>query len=274
MAVITVSRELAALGDETAHELAKQLNYRFIDKQALEDRIKSYGVVIGHKLEKYDERKPSFWASLSQDRDDYVHFLKAAIYAEAGQGNCVFIGRGAGVVLEAVPAVVTVFLVAPQGIRVERVKSYFQCDEKKARQIIEQSDRDRGGFHQYFFDTEWKDPGNYHLSLNTGYLRPVACADIVKLFMGHNITAEVETQGLQRIKELTLAQQVKHHIIYEKEIPINFLEASVSNGVITLYGVTSSQSLIETALSAARDRAAPVQVQSEIQIIQEYNMMH
>jgi cytidylate kinase len=273
MAIITVSRELAALGDETAHELAKQLNYRFIDKQGLENRIKACGVQ-GGKLEKYDERKPSFWASLSQDRDDYVHFLKTAIYTEAGQGDCVFIGRGAGIVLENVPSVVTIFLVAPQNIRIERVKSYFQCDEKRARQIIEQSDRDRGGFHQYFFDTEWKDPGNYHLSLNTGYLHPVACADIVKIFLGHNITGEIEAQGLLRIKELTLAQQVKHHIIYEKEIPISFLEASVSNNRIILYGVASSQSLIETALAAAREVAAPAQVQSEIQVIQEYNMMH
>jgi cytidylate kinase len=273
MAIITVSRELAALGDESAHELAKQLNYRFIDKQVLEDRIKSYGV-IGHNLEKYDERKPSFWASLSQDRDDYLHFLKAAIYTEAGQGNGVFIGRGASIVLRDVPGVITLFLVAPQEIRVERVKSYFQCDEKRARQIIDQSDHDRVGFHRYFFDAEWKDPGNYQLSLNTGYLHPAACADIVKTFMDHNITGEVEAQGQQRIKELTLAQQVKHHVIYEKEIPIHFLEAAVSNGIITLYGVASSQSLIETALAAAKEVAGATQVQTEIQIVQEYNMMH
>jgi cytidylate kinase len=273
MAIITVSRELAALGDETAHELAKQLDYRFIDKQVLEDRIKSYGV-IGHKLEKYDERKPSFWASLSQDRDDYLHFLKTAIYTEAGQGGSVFIGRGASVVLRDVPGVVTVFLVAPQDIRIERVKSYFQCDEKRARQIIEQSDHDRSGFHQYFFDMEWKEPGNYHLSLNTGHLHPATCADIVKIFMDHNINEEVEAQGLQRIKELTLAQQVKHHVIYEKEIPIHFLEASVSHNIITLYGVASSQSLIETASAAAKEVAGPTQVQTEIQIVQEYTMMH
>jgi cytidylate kinase len=273
MAIITVSRELAALGDETAQELAKQLNYRFIDKQALESRMKSCGV-MGRKLEKYDERKPSFWASLSQDRDDYVHLLKTAVYTEAAEGAAVFIGRGAGVVLQDVPGVVTLFLVAPRHIRTERVKSYFQCDEKRARQIIEQSDHDRDGFHQYFFDAEWKDPGNYHLSLNTGHLHPAACADIVKIFMGHNITADIEARGLRRIKELTLAQQVKHRIIYEKEIPIHFLEAAVSNNVITLYGVANSQSLIETTLAAAREAAGSVQVQSEIQIVQEYTMLH
>jgi len=67
MAIITISRELAALGDETAQELAKVLDYRFVGKHILEERIKSYGI-NDEKLKKYDERKPSFFASLSRDR--------------------------------------------------------------------------------------------------------------------------------------------------------------------------------------------------------------
>ncbi|GHU87790.1 phospholipid-binding protein [Spirochaetia bacterium] len=273
MAIITISRELAALGDETAHELARLLNYRFVDKQVLEDRIKSYGV-MGRKFEKYDERKPSFWASLSQDRDDYLHYLKTAIYTEAAEGGCVFIGRGAGVVFRNVPGVISIFLVAPYDIRAERVKSYFHCDDKRARQIIEQSDHDRKGFHHYFFDVEWQDPGNYHLSINTGYLPPAASADIAKNYLEHTVTADTDAQNMARIKELTLAQQIKHHIIYEKEIPIHFLEASVSNNMATLYGVANSQSLIEAALTAAREVAGSVTVQTEVQIVQEYAIMH
>jgi cytidylate kinase len=272
MAIITISRELAALGDETAQELAKLLNYRFIDKQVLEERIKSYGVV-GRKFNKYDERKPSFWASLSEDRDDYLHYLKAAIFTEAGEGSCVFIGRGAGAVFKNVPGVLSIFLVAPYEIRAERVKSYFHCEDKRARQIIDQSDHDRTGFHRYFFDMDWKDPGNYHLSLNTGSLHPAVCAEIIKSLKESVFNPETEAQNTVRLTELTLGQQIKHHIIYEREIPIHFLEASVSNNKVTLYGVANSQSLVEAALSAARDVAAPVAVQTEIQIVQEYSMM-
>jgi cytidylate kinase len=272
MAIITISRELAALGDETAHELAKLLGYRLVDKQVLETRIKSYGV-LGQKFEKYDERKPSFWASLSQDRDDYLHYLKTAIFAEAEQGSCVFIGRGASVIFRDVPGLISVFLVAPLDIRVERVKSYFHCDEKRARQIIDQSDHDRIGFHRYFFDTDWKDPGNYHLSLNTGYFHPAVCAELIKRLKEHIFTPDMEAQNTARIKELTLGQQVKHHIIYEREIPIHFLETSVEGNVITLYGVANSQALVEAALNAAREVAGAASVQSEIQVVQEYSVM-
>ena len=272
MAIITVSRELAALGDETAHELANQLNYRYVDKPALEERIKSYGVA-GNKLQKYDEKKPSFWASLSQDRDDYLHFLRSAVLAEAGQGSTVFIGRGVSVILKNVPGVFSVFLVAPPEIRIERVKSYFHCDDRRAHQIIEQSDHDREGFHRYFFDVKWQDAGNYHLALNTGHLHPAVCAELVKYMRDRVMTDDAEAKNAQRIGELTLGQQIKHRILYEKGVPIHFLEVVVSDNHVTLYGVANSQSLIEAAVSSAGELVQGSSLQSEIQVVHEYSIV-
>ncbi|GHV82150.1 phospholipid-binding protein [Spirochaetia bacterium] len=272
MAIITISRELAALGDETAQELAKLLDYRFVDKRTLEERIKSYGVA-GPRFDKYDERKPSFWASLSQDRDDYLHYLKTAMLSEAGEGNCVFIGRGANAVFRGLPGVISLFLVAPVEIRLERVKSYFHCDEKRARQIIDQSDHDRIGFHHYFFDIDWKESANYHLTLNTGGLHPAICAQIIKDLCDRAITPEAEVQHVQRLKDLSLGQTVVHQILYEKGISIHFLEASVFEGVITLFGVANSQALVEAALGVAKEIVGVGEVRSDIQVVQEYSVI-
>jgi cytidylate kinase len=272
MAIITISRELAALGDETAQELARLLKYRLVNKQSLEDRMKSYGLT-DRKLEKYDERKPSFWASLSQDRDDYLHYLKTALLAEAGDGNCIVIGRGAAAVFKDVPAVVAVFLTAPPDIRAERVKSYFHCGEKRARQILEQSDYDRTGFHHYFFDMEWKAPSNYSLILNTKTLHPAVCAQTIKFLLDSTVGEETEAEGLKRLRELSLGLQVVHHIIYERTLPVHFLEAVISNeGGAALYGVANSQGLAEAALHAAREVPGVQTARSEIQVVQEYNI--
>jgi len=272
MAIVTISRELAALGDETAHELANKLGYRFVDKSILEERIKSYGIT-DKKILKYDEIKPSFWASLSQSRDDYLHYLKSAILAEAAQGNAVLIGRGANVILKNVPGVFSLFLAAPPEIRLERVKSYFHCDEKRASHIIEKSDNDKRGFHRYFFDADWKDPGNYHIVLNTGHIHPAVCAEIIKSLRDRIITDEIEAMNTRKIGELSLGQQIKHHILYEKEIPIHFFEASVSGEEIFLYGVANAQSLIEAAVLSTRELTQGASIHSEIQVVQDYNLM-
>jgi len=272
MAIIAISRELAALGDKTAHELTGLLQYRFVDKKCLEDRMKSLGAVE-RNIVKYDERKPSFWASLSQDRDDYLHYLKTAIYTEAGEGSCVFMGRGCAAMLRGVPGVLTVFLSAPMDIRVERVKGYFHCDERRARQIIDQSDRDREGFHQYFFETKWQDPANYHLALNTGFLHPELCAALIKTALEKSLSGETEAASSLRIKDLILGQQVVHHILFVKSAPIHFLEALVQSGAVTLFGVANSQALIEAAIQGAKEVPGVISVKAELQVVQEYNVV-
>jgi cytidylate kinase len=272
MAIITISRELAALGDETAHELATMLEYLFVDKRSLEERMKSYGIA-GRNLEKYDERKPSFWASLSQDRDDYLHYLKTAMLAEAAEGSCVFIGRGANAVFHSVPGALSVFLVAPLEIRIERVKSYFHCDERRARQIIDQSDHDRMGFHRYFFEMDWLEPSNYHLALSTGLMSPTACAHIIKQMGEHIISPDLEARNTLRLQEMILAQRVIHHIIYEKGIGVHFLEAAVSGTAVDLLGVANSQAQVEAAISAAGEVPSVSSVASEIQVVHDYSIM-
>ena len=272
MAIITISRELAALGEETAEALAKLLNYRLVDKHIIEERIKSYGVSY-QKFQKYDEKKPSFWASLSRDREDYFHFIKSAILAEASQGNAVFLGRGAGAILRSVPGVFSVFLVAPFETRLERVKAHFNCDEKRARNIIEQSDHDREGFHGFFFETKWADSGNYHLTLNTGHLHPDLCAEVIKFMRDRVLTTETEAESSRRIQELILGHEIKHRILHEKKILIHFFEASVSGKQIILFGVANSPSLIEMAINLAAELAPESEIQSEIQIVQEYAVM-
>jgi cytidylate kinase len=272
MAIITISRQLASLGDETANELAKLLGYRFVDKLGLEERIKSYGVE-GFNFEKYDERKPTFFAAFSQDRDDYLHYLKTAMLTEARDGNCIFIGRGAFAFFRDVPGVFSVFLVAPRDIRIERVKNYFHCDNKRAAQIIEQSDNDRTGFHRYFFDVNWKDASNYHLTLNMGSLHPAAAARVIKELKEATIEAGAETASVRALNDIFLGQQVVHHILYEKEIPVHFLEAAVSRGEVTLYGVVNSQNQMASAISAARDLPGIAGVFSAIQVVKEYSMI-
>jgi cytidylate kinase len=276
MAIITISRELAALGDETAHELSKCLGCSFIDRQTLEERMKSYGIE-SQTLEKYDERKPGFIASLLQDRDDYLHFLKMAVFEEAaaaGGKGCVFIGRGAYAILADIPGVVPVFLVANMNVRIERVRSYFQCDEKKARSIIEQSDRDRTGFHKYFFESEWKDPSNYRVSLNTGLLHPSVCARIIERLCADTVPPEAEAELAKKLDAAFLAQRVVHHVLYKKNVRIHFLDVTADDGTVTLFGVTNSKAVIDQAAAAANEVEGVKNIIQSIQIVEEYNIVH
>ena len=153
MAVLAISRQVAALGDETAAAAARKLGYKFIDRCIIERRIVGLGFPQ-EKLKKYDEKKPGFFASLAKDRDEYLDYLQTAILEAASEGNCILIGRGAFIILEDLPNLLSFRLVAKDSVRIKRLESEFDWDEKRARQRIEESDSNRLGFHKSFFNLE------------------------------------------------------------------------------------------------------------------------
>lgn len=92
MAIISISRQVAAQGDEVSSELAKILGYKFITRKEIEKRIVELGFPES-KMPKFDERKPGFFASLTKDRDEYLNYTQYAILEAAKQQNVVIIGR-------------------------------------------------------------------------------------------------------------------------------------------------------------------------------------
>ncbi|HAP54386.1 MAG: cytidylate kinase family protein [Spirochaetia bacterium] len=272
MAIITIARELASLGEETALELTKISGYSLIDKDYLEEKLNSIGI-SAEKREKYDEKNPGFWASLSQQRDNYLHYLKTAILDAAQENNCVIMGRGAYAILRGVPHAVSVKITAPIAVRVERARKLYNCDNKRALQILEESDHDRGGFHKYFFSTNWVDAREYDLTINTGSTDPIHAAVAIDSLRKAYIDKEKEEAGVQKIADLVLAQNVVTEIIYARKIPVHFLEATVERGSVVLHGVANAQSSIDSALNAAHEVSGVKHVESAIQLVQEFTVM-
>ncbi|HTX72717.1 MAG TPA: cytidylate kinase family protein [Rectinemataceae bacterium] len=272
MAIITIARGLATLGEDVAKELGSITGYRLIDREYIEDRLGEFGI-SADKRQKYDEKKPGFWASLSQERDDYLHFLKTALFEEAADGDCVIIGRGGQAIFRSVPSLVSVLLVSPQDVRVERIMHFYKCDERHAVQIIEQSDHDRSGFHRYFFSSEWRDPTEYDVSLNTARCDIAQAAALIDATRRARVDSARDAEGRRRIAELLLGQRVVTEIIYGKKVPVHFLEASAQGGRIVLHGVSNTQSAIDAAVAAARTVPGVESVESAIQVVQEFTVM-
>lgn len=272
MAIIAIARELAALGEELAGDLVKLTGYRLVDREFVEKRLGDYGLGP-EKRQKYDEKKPGLWASLSQERDDYLHYLKTILYEEAAKGDCVVMGRGGGVILKGLPNLVSVRVVSPLGLRVERIRRLHGCDERRALQILEQSDHDRMGFQKYFFAADWADAREYGLVVNTGELSPMEAAGLIESYRKLAAAPDREEAGKRRIQELLLGQRVVTEIVYGKRVPIHFLEAEARGRRVVLHGVANTQAAIDSAVSAARGVSGVDDVESAIQVVQEFTVM-
>jgi cytidylate kinase len=266
MSVICITRELAALGDETAREIANLNGYRNIERDYIESRL-AENDIGPEELRRYDEKRPSLWASMSENRDRYLHVLKTIIFDEAFKGNCIILGRGGGQVLAGVPNVVSVKLVAPHADRMERLKKAHSCDAKSAEHQIKQSDHDREGFHRYFFGVDWGNAALYDLVINTGRISPVGAAKLIENHRLLCLSAEDEKIGQKVLEERRLKTAVTGEITYKRGIHIQSLEVTVEGRKITLLGFAPSRNIAVAALEAARSVEGVGEILDEIHIM-------
>lgn len=264
MAIITVSRELGSHGSEVAKLLAERTNSLFLDKKTVEEALEHYG--IGKDLfDRYDERKPVLWGRVSFDSERYLHFLTTALAKYAQTGNCVMLGRGGYCVLRGVPAALHIKVIAPESRRVQRVRRRFKCDERSAERIIAQSDRDRAGFHKFFYHSGWDNDDSYDMILNTGKLSVPSAVDIVLHALERVNTPEANHESARILRNLCLEQDVRTALLFVERIPVGDLQVTADEDVVVLRGYTSSKDV------AARSQKVAESVGGVSEVINEIN---
>lgn len=269
MAIITLSRQVAAHGDEVAQELAKKLNYKFITRKDIEKRIIELGFPES-KMPKYDERKPGFFASLAKNRDEYLNYVQYAILEAAEQKNVIIIGRGAFAVLQNVPNNISIRLVANQKTRIERLQKEFDWTEKQAMQRITESDTNRKGFHSSFYNVDVDDTEYFHAVLNTSLLSVEEAADVIATIVQQKITVAQEEDGNKKISQLLKAQTLVNKLYFEYKVNIEFMHVVIEEKTAILHGVSDSPAVIEQALEFIKKEMPGYEVRSSVSIVHDF----
>ncbi len=269
MAVITISRQVAAHGDEVAARAAEILGYKFVTRKDIEQRIISLGFPE-NKMPKYDERKPGFFASLAKDRDEYLNYAQMAILEAAAEKNSIIIGRGAFAVLQSVPNNISIRLVADEKIRIQRLKNEFNWTDKQAIQRIQESDTNRAGFHNSFYNVNINDTALFHMVLNTGLLGVEQAAVVVAGVVEKLVTPQDEEKGQKQIELMLQAQKIVNMLITKYLINIEFLHVSIEDNTIILHGIADSTAISEKALNIVQSEMPGYVVKSAISIVQDF----
>lgn len=237
MAIITISRQKGSLGDEIARVTAEKLGYEYIEKFQISKVLSSLGLSITD-IDKYDEKKPSVWQTLTMQKEIFAHLIRAAVYELAARKNVVIAGRGGQVILKDVPGVLHVRVIASFAARVSRIMEQKGCDEKKAQRIIRQNDRDSSGYLSTYFDTDWGSSELYDLVINT---RAMTLNESVDL-----ITSAVEAERLkasvpavETLIDLALTHKGKAALLRLSR-SFGWVDLEVVQGVGMLSGIVDS----------------------------------
>lgn len=194
MAIITISRQMSSLGDEIAETVARRLGWELITRKTLLQLFFS-SIVPANDLYMLNESS-RYFHNLYKDQETYKEHLERAMRAYAGDHSAVLIGFGSQIIFAGDKDAIHVRVVAPQSIRVTRVKKQYHVSDGEAAQILTTADRKHKKFVAIVFGADLAETAHYHLTLNTENLSVDECAStIVALQKDHEQRRSMERQS-------------------------------------------------------------------------------
>ena len=170
MAVITISRLVGSKGTSIGKEVAKRMNYHYVDIELVQEIMNQYGELEFKNI--YDT-KLGIWDRYSIMTSDLLSFFKKVMLSIARAGNAVIIGRGSFVSLGKYADVLDVMNYAPMETRIKAIMEIRGItDPVKAESYIINKEKIRQSFIEQTYNVKWNQVDNFDMTFNTEKLNP------------------------------------------------------------------------------------------------------
>ena len=186
--IITISREFGSGGRTVGRMAAKALNIPCYDQEILEELARKSGFTQGYIQEQGEYAAHAGWLSnalasrfsdglTSQDR---LWVLQRELILElAEKGPCVIVGRCADFILREKADCLTAFIHADMAFRAKRIVEVYGQRQDSPEKRLQDKDRRRAAYYQFYTDTRWGQARNYHIALDSGVLGIERCAELL-----------------------------------------------------------------------------------------------
>ena len=192
--VISISRALAAGGEEIGRDVAARLNFRFVDDEIVARAAEKAGV-SPQTIEKVERTPPlierilqyigtipvepaAYFPAQATVSPAYEAFIEQVIRETAAQGNVVIVAHGASIPLAGSHGLLRVLVTGSPESRATRLATSAGMDGSKAKKAIEASDHERREYLQRFYNVR-EMPTHYDIVLNTDVLSLTAAVGLI-----------------------------------------------------------------------------------------------
>ena len=191
--MITIEREYASGGNEIGKRLAKELGYKFYDRNILMEAAKNLGTPAIYIENLEETSSGGFLFNLSKtplggvNQDDSKLPMAEKLFLEekrivekiAEEGNCVIVGRAAGYILRERNDCLGVFICADKKVRMDRAVESEGVKREDADNTLKKNDKRRSGFYESVTKWKWGNPNFFEICLDSGKLGIELCTQIL-----------------------------------------------------------------------------------------------
>ena len=183
---ICFSRKIGVGALQIADLLAEKLDYRVADRVLLDYMAKNKKL-SKQTIEFFDERYPGKMSELASmlfgERSfvlsDYIQNFISATYAFADMGSIIFVGRGIHLFLPR-DRVLAVRIICSDQKRISRLGKILDVQEKEAKSIISQVDKEQREFFKKAYGKNEAAPSEFDMVINCDFIdNPLSVAEIV-----------------------------------------------------------------------------------------------
>ncbi|MEJ2699589.1 MAG: cytidylate kinase-like family protein [Desulfuromonadales bacterium] len=197
--LVTLSRQVGAGGAPIGRKVATRLGFKYIDREIL--GLAARQVWQDEKtLQNREEKLSGMWENLLQVfsigtpeaayplpgacqiiTDRQLFDLEAdAIRQVAAEFDAVIVGRAGFWVLQDHPGLVSIFLHADREYRAEAIRRHLHIPTlPEALELLQSLDRQREKFIRTMTGVHWREPGHFHLCIDTGRIPEDAVVDMI-----------------------------------------------------------------------------------------------
>lgn len=183
--IITIGREYGSGGHEIGKKLAEKYGIKFYDKAALIHAAKGSGYY--DEIISFFEEKPVNSLIYAIAMNSYSEKIGKkqfeTIRTIVGLESCVIIGRCGNYIFSENNNITSVFIHADIQKRIRRVTDIYKNDSKNIKSVIENTDKHRAAFHNYYTNENWGYLGNYQLTIDSGEIGIDASVDLISDFI-------------------------------------------------------------------------------------------
>jgi cytidylate kinase len=267
MAIITVSREMGTGAYQIASGVAQKLKYTLIDGPRIKSLASKYGLTP-EMLQLVDEKPPSYVTAEDRKRAAALNVIELIILELARKGNVVIYGRGAQDILSDCKNVLRLRFIGDFEERVERFAEREWIDPDMARSLIRSSDHQRGGFIHFYFDRNWKDPGNYDLIFNTSRLSAATVVDCIVAAAKEPSLKGFDKDATVVIDSVILSKKIETALLNSTLLgdyrPFTIL---VNKGAVAITGYILSEAQKKIAMDIVKSVKGVTSVSENIQVV-------
>ncbi len=193
--IITISREFGSGGRTIGRLAADRLGIPCYDEELINRIAKESGLAKDFIKESGEYAPSTSWfgtALTGRDfsghsiSDDLWNIQRKIILELAEQGPCVIVGRCADYILRDKADLLTVFIHASLEDRAERiVRIYGERPELTPKKRLQEKDKRRRAYYQFYTDMKWGDIRNYEIALDSGKIGVEKCVDMIVELYGN-----------------------------------------------------------------------------------------